>query len=554
MAYTKHRLQEALRVFREARSNDRHNQVKANQQSSKYAFRRVVPASSTRHLTAYRDSDSSGEEDDDYDPSSKRKKKRVPDLVKLQRQKRRAEDGGENGGQKRAKGMPRDTAMRDSKEAYITVVLTSEKGKELLQDLGQKHGNDVIKKRRLGRSFRIVDQSLDPMQRDLESRRKAQTYMDTLDLECAMIDNNDCRALRNRKVPDAKSEPRKVPCNSCSEAKVKCRGFIRGVCQRCKQEDLDCVPYRKDRNHPKRKGAATLPTPRSSGMSLDSDMSVIDLDHPTTPWQGSNTGNAIVIDQDGLREIGKKTTSTIELDSGSEKSPIGRTFNIKTFWAHPIDFQYFPNPTIPPCDFCSDCLFGIHGHGPVNVEILQLPGEEAYQELGNGHRADGKAQTVMCVRCALQRLYILHCRSHTFEPIPGVDYKSFRFQDYADQMRAEVEGLKPRTANFKYAICSICPSPAFFRCCTKQGRDITGQPLHPHKKEKGCGLLVCPTCLKPIEAHKGLLREWYMRQHAQAVECGGGIRFYRADAEFLYPGSLLRKAYSKFPADTKSDC
>ena len=555
MPYSKSRLDKALRIIRAAKDQIKCQRASALHHPSQHKIR--YRARRGRPLPFHPNSESSGEGDDVYEPGVRRRRKRI-EPVKAPRAKRKAEDaaGGDN---KRSKGRPRDVAERDSKDAYITVVLTSGKGKELLQALGKRFGTDVARALQSGSSSTLADRSLDPMQRDLESRYKAQTYMDALDLESALIENKDCRILRNgRQVPDANHDVRFLPCEACLEGDAMCRGPLNGVCARCSKQSLACVPYEEIgdvaqdepsrtprtsndyKSHTVDSGLLTPPPTASRTGSMRSQLSGPTILISDSPAQSTmRSSSSLALRQGSIHE-----PETIVLDDEPQDSASGEIFTIETPFAHPINFRYLPAVHDLPCDFCSSCLFRLEGLGQrIQVEVLSLPDEKGYQELGAGHRAAGNEPTRMCVRCALERLYVMNCERHTFHKVPEFEMKAADYGNYSKQMQSLHRG--PNIQHLKYKMCSLCPLPATFGCCTKQAKGWTGNALDPNKEVVGCGLVVCGSCKMHVEASSGLLNRACLRRHRKATQGRGEAVFERADAEFLYPGSLLKKAYGK---------
>ena len=210
-----------------------------------------------------------------------------------------------------------------------------------------------------------------------------------------------------------------------------------------------------------------------------------------------------------------------------------RHIRIKTAFSHPINFNYIPDPMgRSPCSWCSSPFFGLFGHGEVEVEVIPFPfvNGHGYEEMPGGHAEGHKERSQMCVSCTFERVRIMGCEKHELRTMevdprlkdPGELERSVRALLENDKVGGEL------VENTKW--CSICPSPAYFRCCSR--------PAEAWPREtNGCGLLLCYDCNDLLEkmakdsnsAAKTLDR---------AVKHAAGDRFKyslgaRADASFL---------------------
>ena len=103
--------------------------------------------------------------------------------------------------------------------------------------------------------------------------------------------------------------------------------------------------------------------------------------------------------------------------------------------------------------------------------------------------------------------------------------------------------------------CSLCPSPALYRCCTPLECDMWGAPIPPLSETKkvadlhdvlgkvgvrqgdGCGLLLCEECrvtLGEVGTLEGVIDEIERDRDTERWPYGP-----RADAEFLRRDSLM---------------
>ena len=187
----------------------------------------------------------------------------------------------------------------------------------------------------------------------------------------------------------------------------------------------------------------------------------------------------------------KRSTLPSDPVTPNSSPPLGTTnaiphIRIKTAFTHPISFNYVPDVVgHSPCSWCSSPFFGLFGHGEIDVEVIPYPAVNGhgYEEVVDGHSINGKELSQMCVSCTTQRVAIMGCNHHEFEPLE---------LDPRLLVRGEMEKsaqalLVNDTAGGELAEqtkwCSICPSAAAFRCWTPTLLD-----------EAGCGLQVCENC------------------------------------------------------------
>ena len=170
---------------------------------------------------------------------------------------------------------------------------------------------------------------------------------------------------------------------------------------------------------------------------------------------------------------------------------------IKTAFSHPINFNYIVDPLgMSPCSWCSSPFFGLFGHGDVEVEVVPFPSinGHGYEEMAGGHADQGKERSQMCVSCTFARVQLMSCEKHEFAPME-IDAKAQNKRAMEKAVQAlfindhEGDWLAEDT---KW--CSICPSPAYYRCCARQVEDgILSGPAAPGSGS-GCGFLVCRDC------------------------------------------------------------
>ena len=231
----------------------------------------------------------------------------------------------------------------------------------------------------------------------------------------------------------------------------------------------------------------------------------------------------------------KGTQPRVNISSNTK--PTSASKAIRTRLAHPINFNYEPveGDFIAPCHWCDDLIYGLLGLGEREIEV-QFQDNDAgkgYIEIDDGHVAAGFTPSRMCEYCTIDRIRVLSCRNHEIQPIEGMDPEEF---DYSAIMDAFEPG-KAASASFDW--CSICPTPAFFACGTKD--DIGGEMEELDLQDtQGCGLMLCESCAVSLvndhDCHlDGLLDRLKMDEE------DGGFNF-RADADFLHSqGELMRR-------------
>lgn len=213
----------------------------------------------------------------------------------------------------------------------------------------------------------------------------------------------------------------------------------------------------------------------------------------------------------------------------------GREVTIQTTWAHPIDFKHVPTDK-KPCHFCSDFRYGIFGYGELEIHAIKYRDSPDYEETGDGHRSEGWEATRMCVKCSLSRLYISRCKCHSILPF------GTRSTALENRYFSQLEDWQPHQPKLKagsLTTCSLCPRSAHWRCGADQHLNMVGMRISSLKgKGMGCGLLLCDDCAPQVK-QDGILRRPSI-EHADVARCKIGRR---ADADFLFRGSLLHNAF-----------
>ena len=234
---------------------------------------------------------------------------------------------------------------------------------------------------------------------------------------------------------------------------------------------------------------------------------------------------------------------------------------ISTSWAHPIDFRSQPRATGIPCHFCEDYRYGFLGLGRLRVEVVWDPTAKHYIEISGGHVGKGLDPTRMCTACSFERLRIRFC-GHGHDGAKGngraasaeseqsnksmhnhqlVEVPSWRAlvrtgrNSWISQL--QITKSSPEYSTKPYLpTCHLCCLPAMYRCCTVQHRNMALQPLTEGEEgRQTCGLRVCEKCKTNIEVADGTWCE------SEVL----GV-YKRADAEFLFPGSLLERVVEPY--------
>lgn len=222
--------------------------------------------------------------------------------------------------------------------------------------------------------------------------------------------------------------------------------------------------------------------------------------------------------------------------AATEPAKRNRCRTITTKLAHPIQFNfaYDDDAGTAPCHWCEDAVYGILGLGVVEVEVIDNEDGQGFIEIVDGH-TETYGHSRMCEFCTTERLKITACNNHEIEPIEGMDPEKF-------DHKAAVEWMMPGMASLApFAWCSVCPSPAFFSCCTKPDIDLDGQDADLYlRNQKGCGLVLCESCaVTLVSEHEGKLDKLI---NSLENDDGDGRFGIRADASFLHSkGELLRR-------------
>ena len=387
MTYTRQRFGYVLKVFRRAKAADERHvpsspQVDRNLRN-KHEFRGQLQLNPPATPGSRWQDENSGSEDDDYDPSAKKSKKKAPE--KPTRSKRKAPDAGD-GEKTRKKPKLRGSSPEElnSKVAFISVKMASNKGRELLKSLADAHGTGIDAYRSSGAGRSLSDADMDTMAWENKQRKQHErTFEDAFNAEIGGIDNHGGRALRNRKVPDIAVFSKTLKDGSNIEEQSGMQA----------PQNLDDEPPHKASN-------AAIST---TGLLSPA---------PTPPKEGRRLYQS-------SRQRSSSRSPILISDDGQTPSPLPPTFDkiAVTRWHHPVDFQ---TRLRTGCDFCKDCLFGVHGLIARKVQLRKTGTiNKRYTECGGATPpTDSHGPTKMCIPCALDRFYISNCHKHELRVLP----------------------------------------------------------------------------------------------------------------------------------------
>jgi hypothetical protein len=225
------------------------------------------------------------------------------------------------------------------------------------------------------------------------------------------------------------------------------------------------------------------------------------------------------------------------------------TQRIWTELVHPVQFLADDGEGFPPCNWCNNFAFGINGLGPRYPEVL-IFGDGTIVELQDGHTAEGKEQSRMCISCTLNRFKIIRCSHDTLDlqtvPTPvkeNLRADALRLLNEANEVLIDPETGKagPFHPFTTYQWCSLCREPAFGTCQAIQPVDVYADVVNCDEESRGCGLMLCESCLHLTNEFQGDLNAViaWGRNGPSPVS-------YRADVEFLLSGAENNNMYRRY--------
>ncbi|PYH36084.1 putative C6 finger domain protein [Aspergillus neoniger CBS 115656] len=288
------------------------------------------------------------------------------------------------------------------------------------------------------------------------------------------------------------------------------------------------------------------------------------------------------------------TTTSLPTDYTTTTPIIQTITTITTSLTHPITLT----PTSQTCSFCPSLPYSLFGHYQPPRTISVLPILPRGNKLGDymelhPQLSTTTAATRICVTCALERLRIMLCGTHTptsstlsssppapssessttsksiptptthkILPLKGYDPNTFDFEaaytnlassssslSSASSLQPTITTTTTTTTTTTNPWCSLCPHPAFYGCARLQSRDVYLEEItEPQAMGIGCGLLLCERCEVLMRIYKGKVEEVVRRNEEDAVRNygttgGSGIGGSRADVGFLLKGEWLWRVF-----------
>ncbi|KAJ5189072.1 Peptidase C19 ubiquitin carboxyl-terminal hydrolase 2 [Penicillium cf. griseofulvum] len=232
-------------------------------------------------------------------------------------------------------------------------------------------------------------------------------------------------------------------------------------------------------------------------------------------------------------------------------SQSANTRRIWTELAHPVVFLADDRDGLFPCDWCNNFAYGITGLGPRHPEVLTLD-DGTIVELQDGHIAEGKAQSRMCVSCTWARSKIIQCSHNTLNLLPvhlppqdeARKANALTLLNEASEALIDLETGQagPFYPSPIYQWCSLCREPAIGSCQEVQPIDVHAAVVDCDEETRGCGLMLCEYCLNLTERFKGDLNAvvtWGRNDPSHHVR-------YRADMEFILSGAEHNTFYKLY--------
>ncbi|KAF2096408.1 hypothetical protein NA57DRAFT_78014 [Rhizodiscina lignyota] len=308
-----------------------------------------------------------------------------------------------------------------------------------------------------------------------------------------------------------------VSCSHCRENKSKCSlgKTDDPPCDTCAALDIPCI-FEGVRRTRKSKGKSKAET-KEAVSSSESDVE----EEAPSKLEASKPDSA-------------EAKPAVSLPN-SKRGPVRRFGRRRRLWirtslCHPVTFNcdtttnQFSDP-FRDCNWCKEASFGIFGHGFGKVLVEEMHQRLAYEEIRGGHEERGAHPSRMCTQCTMARLQIINCPQHDISELTS------------DIILANNQLIMDDDPSCYLYLCSICPSPPSFRCCSTQEIDASGQELDPQSSEaSGCGLLLCVNCREALQQFGGDFQKTLKEMETPAEKYSIGLR---ADAELLSADGLL---------------
>ncbi|KXG48451.1 Peptidase C19, ubiquitin carboxyl-terminal hydrolase 2 [Penicillium griseofulvum] len=308
------------------------------------------------------------------------------------------------------------------------------------------------------------------------------------------------------------------------------------------------------RNSPKIDTLAGSNSPRSNAQS-----SVVDGPKPHEVIEITDSDDDTPGKQNSPSDISEPFDDLFDSPPPDTVSNIiaSQSANTRRIWtelAHPVIFLADNRDGLFPCDWCNNFAYGITGLGPRNPEVLTLD-DGTIVELQDGHIAEGKSQSRMCVDCTWARSKIIQCSHNSFGLLPTslVPRDEVEKANTLSLLNDASEGLidtetgqaGPYYPSPIYQWCSLCREPAIGSCQEVQPIDVHAAVVDCDAETHGCGLMLCEYCLNLAKRFKGDLNAvvaWGRNDPSQHVH-------YRADMEFILSGAEHNTFYRLYMQD-----
>lgn len=164
---------------------------------------------------------------------------------------------------------------------------------------------------------------------------------------------------------------------------------------------------------------------------------------------------------------------------------------ILTSFAHPICFNCDAESTAESCrstdeqdcHFCAEPALAVYGFGKVEALVRDFKDQPGYEEVTNGHVANGIASTRLCAMCTTIRMSVLMCEKHDMRPILGVDA--------SEAQDVSIDILLDKGSMDLHQFCAVCTNRATFECAVVDEGNAGA--------DAGCGLKLCEGCAITLE-------------------------------------------------------
>ncbi|KAH8687398.1 hypothetical protein BGZ60DRAFT_522061 [Tricladium varicosporioides] len=290
-----------------------------------------------------------------------------------------------------------------------------------------------------------------------------------------------------------------VACNECRDSDNRCslKRDQAGPCVRCRRNKRHCTFVLAPSKGISRPHRDALRNPRFRKRQVQRPLTPSELIQQQHP-KGHYTPNQLMtrtLLTEAAGKYSKKNRKFLNKGSTSGLTHI----RIKTFFAHPLVFNYTPDlERKAPCSWCNSPFFGLWGHGEVDVEVIPWGGIVGNEEIDGGHTSGGRHEnSKMCITCTFARLRITLCTGHKIQQITSLNIRSFNLIALVESFSA-LTGYGNKSAGelaMSAKWCSICVSLAQYECCAPQSFNENGEFIpkdQPH--HTGCGLFLCSTC------------------------------------------------------------